>query len=837
MCATIRSQLPAALPAVLRPIETHRLAPGGSIGRLLAGAIVAAGLMSGTAAANAEDLDEIIFAVRQAGAGGHWYENFGYYAFGEDQKVYGAMGQLCRLSVRTGKLQLLVDDPQGSVRDPQVHYDGRKILFSYRRGKSDHYHLYEIHADGTALKQLTSGEFDDIEPTYLPDGRISFCSSRCRRWVNCWLTQVAVMHCCDADGKNIHPVSANIEHDNTPWPMPDGRVLYTRWEYVDRSRVAFHHLWTANPDGTGQTIFYGNMHPRTLMIDAKPIPGTDGQVVAIFSPGHGRSEHTGAVAVVTPKRGPDDEGSVRRINAAPEFRDPYPISADQFLVATGAQVVMMDGAGNTREIYRLPEASSRAGAQCHEPRPLRSRTRERVIPRRTDFHQPTGRLVLQDVHVGRRMEGVKQGEIKKLLVLETLAKPVNFSGKMMPMSFGGTYTLERVLGTVPVEPDGSAYMELPALRSFFFVALDENNNSVKRMHSFLMVMPGETIGCIGCHEQRTRSSFDSGRSVLQALRRPPSPIAPLAGIPEVFDFPRDIQPILDAHCVKCHNHDRRDGRVVLGGDRGPIFSHSYYTLTALGYVSDGRDRVVANAPPRSVGTSASPLMRLLDGSHYDAQLSSHERDMIRYWIESAAPYPGTYAALGTGMIGGFPRSKLDTSDRKWPGSIAAAEAIGRRCTGCHDQSMPLPKYLSDNLGLVLSNPDFDDVRVRFSRHLMFNLSRPEKSLILLAPLARDAGGYGLCREKRPDSSPAEKRPVFADTSDPDYRRILSLCRDGKEHLERIKRFDMPGFRPAPMYVHEMKRFGILPADHNAELPIDVYATDEAYWRSLQWQRK
>ena len=643
---------------------------------------------------------------------------------------------------------------------------------------------------------------------------------------------MATLYACDADGSNIHPISSNIEHDNTPWPLPDGRVLYTRWEYVDRSRVGFHHLWTMNPDGTNQTVYYGNLHFGTLMIDAKPIPGTD-DVVSIFSPGHGKREHDGAVVVLSAKKGPDDQPSARTIHEEPIFRDPYPVDAERFLVASGAKIVLMDAQGAVRDVYRLPEELANSGAECHEPRLLRTRPRERVIPPRVDRRASTGRLILQNVYEGRRMEGVEPGEIKRLLVLETLPKPINFSGKMPPMSYGGTYTLERVLGTVPVEEDGSAYMELPALRPLFFVALDAEGNSVQRMHSFLTVMPGETTSCVGCHEQRAESPrFTPRTSVLAAMSGPPHKIEPLEGIPEVFDFPRDIQPILDRHCVECHDYDRREGGVILTGDRGPIYSHSYFTLTALGYVSDGRDRQRTNLPPRSVGTSASPLMKMLDGAHYEVKLSAHEQDMIRYWIESAAAYPGTYAALGSGMIGGFPYSVLETSDRKWPESIAAADAVERRCASCHDESRPLPKYLSDNLGFVLSNPDFSDVRVRNSRHLMFNLTRPEKSLILLAPLAREAGGYGLCRQKKGDGVPT---PVFENADDPDYGKIFALCTAGKSHLERIKRFDMKGFRPNPAYVREMQRFGALPTTLDDLAPIDVYAVDEAYWRSF-WHR-
>ncbi|MFI5381468.1 MAG: hypothetical protein ACHRHE_19390, partial [Tepidisphaerales bacterium] len=198
------------------------------------------------------------------------------------------------------------------------------------------------------------------------------------------------------------------------------------------------------------------------------------------------------------------------------------------------------------------------------------------------------------------------------------------------------------------------------------------------------------------------------------------------------------------------------------------------------------------------------------------------------------PYPGTYAALGSGMIGGYPKSQLDTSDRRWPASLAAGEVVRRRCQTCHDKSMPMPQYLSDDMGLVLQNPDPDDVRIRWSRHLMFNLSRPEKSLILLGPLAKAAGGYGLCKPRNAGAIAAPVT-VFADNADADYQKLLVLCREGKRHLEEIKRFDMPGFRPPEMYIRELTRFGILDPTRADAGPIDVYATDRTYWRSLWWR--
>ena len=805
-------------------------------------------LLAESLAGPMKGVEEIVFALRNPGRDGHWYANFAYYARSDRDKAYGAPGgKLCRLNLRTGKVTAILDDPAGSVRDPQVHYDGKRIVFSYRKGSSEHFHLYEIHADGTGLRQITpDAPYDDIEPTYLPGGGIMFCSSRCKRWVNCWLTQVAVLYRCELDGSGLRAVSSNNEHDNTPWPLPDGRVLYQRWEYVDRSQVHYHHLWTTNPDGTGQMVYFGNMHGGVVMIDAKPIPPLAGsqqpdtdKVVAIFSPGHGMREHAGPICVLDPRRGPDDRRAVRRIPGGRNYRDPWAFDEHSFLAAERRRILLLDDAGRRKVLY----ADERLDA--HEPRPLIARPRERVVADRCSPDHETGRLVLADIHIGRNLTGVRRGEIKKLLVLEVLPKPINFTGGMDPLSWGGTFTLERVAGTVPVEPDGSAYLELPALRSFFFVALDANNLSVKRMQSFLTVQPGETTGCVGCHEQRTQTVL-SGE--LLATRRPPSRIQPIAGVPEVLDFPRDVQPILDRHCVRCHDTDRHEGAqhgpraggVILTGDRGPMFSHSYCTLTLHKQFIDGRNDPKSNLPPRSIGTSASPLMRKVTAGHHGVKLSKGDLDVVRYWIESGAAYPGTYAALGTGMIGGYYSNRQVLTDYAWPETKAAGEVLKHRCDSCHKGTRRLPHALSDESGLSFWRPNWNDPRLRRCRHLVFNLTRPDKSLVLRVPLARQAGGYatrplpGPTSPKRGKAAPAGHPVVFRSADDPDYQKILAAIRRGAKTLSEIKRFDMPGFRPDAAYVREMKRYGVLPASLDpARAPIDVYETDRAYWQSLR----
>ena len=794
--------------------------------------------------------DEIVFAVRGPGLDwtgrpGHYYANFGRFAYDTDplnqieseaDRLYGRSGRLCRLDLRSGELSVLLADDEGGVRDPVVHYDGKKILFSYRPREADHYSLYEINIDGTGLTQLTSGPFDDLEPAYLPDGGIVFTSSRCKRWVNCWLTEVANLHRCDGDGKNIHVISSNNEHDNTPSVLPDGRVLYTRWEYVDRSQVHYHHLWTSNPDGTAQTVYFGNMHPGIVMIDAKPIPGTN-KIVSSFSPGHGRSEHAGTITIVDPSMGPDEKGHATAISRGNTFRDPYPLSAELFLVAEGGRLVLMDAAGESRVVYELSEEEKETGLMCHEPAPLRARPRERVMPSRVVSNQATGHIVLADVAYGRNMSGVHPTEIKKLLVLESLPKPINFTGGMEPLSYGGTFTLERVLGTIPVEPDGSAYAELPALRSFILVALDENDMAVKRMQSFFTLQPGETTSCAGCHEHRASTPPEIHRRTLAALRRPPSQIQPIPDVPDVIDFPRDIQPMLDLHCVSCHDVGQRKGGVNLTGDRGPYYRHSYYALFARNQVVDGRNAPVSNLSPRSIGSSASPLMQKINGRHHGVAVSERERTLVRLWIETGAAAAGTYATLGSGMFGAYWANRLDRRDTEWPSMIASMDAIARRCGACHQGDLTLPTSPSDDLGKQPWIPlTPSDPRRRFSRHLVYNLTRPEKSVMLLAPLVDKCGGYAS--DQALEDTPAASPPhpiVFADTTDPDYQLMLTAITDAKDWLDGIKRFDMEGFRPRREYVREMQRYGILPKTLTMSDPIDYYAADRAYWQSLWYE--
>lgn len=778
--------------------------------------------------------EEIVFAERALYSDSHYYVNFGGWSDDPNKFSYPPDGsRLSKLNLRTRQVTVLLEDPGGNVRDPRVHYEGNKILFAYRKGGTRHYNLYEINADGSALRQLTFGEWDDMDPAYLPDGGIIFVSSRGRRFIPCNNTPGAQLFRMDADGGNIQCLSANNVRDDRPAVLPNGQVIYTRWEYVDSSIVYYRDLWVMNPDGTGQMVLFGGtVQPPELPFakcDALPIPGTDGKVVSVFSSPTGKRENAGNVMIVDLKAGPDDPTAARQISPQIDlgyyyfpsytlgagrtgFRDPFPLSEDCFLVAQDKSLLVLDGKGQIQEFFR-------ADKMVHDPRVIRPRPRERLVPPRSDLRQTIGYFVLADIHQGRGMEmaGIEPGTIKKLLVLEDLPKPVSYYSLPGMISLDGTHTLRRVLGTVPVEADGSASFEAPPLRALYFVALDEKGLAVKRMQSYTMGMPGETQGCVGCHEPRSRSiNPTAGHNTLMATARPPSRIEPVPGVPDVFDYPRDIQPIWDKHCVTCHSAEKPSGRVVLTGDYNEWFTQSYYALFACDQIRDMMGRYLTEFRahrPYGFGTGASPLMQKIDGGHYDVRLTRREHDTVRLWVEASAYFAGTYAVYNhseNAVAGALANDYRVEIGKPLDGIVY------NRCLWCHDSAASMGRRVRKG-------------KMNEPKHCwnLYNLSHPEKSMILLAPLAKEAGGYGWCKDNY-------GQPVgFRDTSDPDYQRILTAIRAAKARQEKAGRYDMPGTRPNEHYVRWMKRFGVLPDSLDpAETPIDPYETDRKYWRAL-----
>ena len=793
-------------------------------------------LLTSGLAFSSNNPEEIVFVTRKFAEDGHWYANFGYYAFDENHKLYAEGGSLNKYNFADKKLTVLMSDEKGTFRDPQVHYDGNKIIFSYRKGGQDAFHLYETDVNGSFLRQITDGLYSDIEPIYLPDGDIMFVSSRCQRWVNCWATQVAVLYRCKADGSGITQLSANIEHDNTPWLLSDGRIMYTRWEYVDRSQVHFHHLWAMNPDGAKQFVLFGNQHTSVpsscLLIDAKPIPGTE-DIVTVFSPGHGRKEHAGHLARITLKQGPDQKEALEIIwegKKGEYIYDPFPLSSTEFLTSTGEEISIINDKGQKENLYKIPSKLAEQGFQIFEPRPILTRKREPVLASALHPTKKFGTVVLQDVNMGRNISESDKGKIHNLLILETLPKPINYTGGNEPLSYTGSFTLEKIVGTVPVESDGSAFFTLPANRSFLFVGLDENERAIQRMKSFTSVVEGESITCIGCHEHRTMTP-NNKKTMPLASQKPAVAPKPVAFVPDVIDFTRDVQPILDKHCKSCHNPQKRSGGLLLTGHRGPVYSHSYFNLMANFLVNDGRNQYEPLNKPEMVGDSKSRLISKVEGNHKGVLVSETELKMLRYWINTGATYPGTYAALGSGMIGRMLRNVADRESLENPIWEKATAVIQKDCRSCHEELTPdiinednliWWKSRTDMMNGYIDTKDYFK-KIRFSRHIVYDLTTPENSTLLLAPLSKKAGGYGICQK--------EGQAIIQTRENKNYVVLLNAINSSKQYLEKIKRFDMENFVVRPEYYREMVRFGVVDKSSPIE-QIDPYIIDRKYWEAV-----
>ena len=397
------------------------------------------------------------------------------------------------IDLPTGRVQTLLDVPDGVVRDPEVHFDGQRIVFALRRNRDEDFHIWEIGSDGTGLRQLTGAAgVSDFDPFYLPDERIVFSSTREPKYNQCSRDHGANLFCMEPDGANIRQVSKNNLFDNHGTLTPDGRILYARWEYVDRNFGDAHGVWTVNPDGTNQAIYWGNntASPGAVYYP-RLIPGTQ-QMLCVFGMHHFRL--WGALAIVDRQRGLDGREPVIRtwpadaiervragggfdcdgfVSVYPKYECPYPLSDKYFLCsrmtmragqlpgASDAQfgeqmgIYLIDVFGN--ELLLHAEEPG-----CYDPLPLRPQPRPPVIPPRRDFENREGYFYVADVYRGTHMAGVPRGSVKSLRVVESPEKrhwsPGAWFGQGYTAPAMNWHSLEnkRILGTVPVEEDGSA---------------------------------------------------------------------------------------------------------------------------------------------------------------------------------------------------------------------------------------------------------------------------------------------------------------------------------------------------------------------------------------------
>jgi len=620
------------------------------------------------------------------------------------ERSFQAGGQLCLAEWRDGLWHetVLTETKEGVIRDADVDYDGRAILFALKRSdRGDDYHLYEMDAATREIRPLTEGlGIADYEGCYLPDGRILFNSTRCMQIVDCWWTEVSNLYRCDRDGCNILRLTFDQVHLNYPSVTSDGRVLYTRWEYNDRSQIYTQPLFQMQLDGTQQSAVYGeNSWFPTTIIHARGVPGSS-KIFAIATGHHSRQP--GELILIDPTRGRQEAEGVTRVapvrptksviidaygQEADLFAYPYPIDERTLLVTynpdgwtrvdgkrhenrmTGFGIYWMDIDGQ-RELL-----VSRRGLACGRSVPLRPRPRPPARPSFVDYARPTGTFYVQDVYAGPAMEGVARGTVKTLRVigLDYRAAGIGSNGNggpgggaliSTPPSVGnGAWDPKILIGDAPVYEDGSVFFTTEARTPLYFMLLDDKGRMVQTMRSWTSLQPGENASCVGCHESKNSVPLASARPT-RALAAGPRQLAPIFGPRRGFSFLKEIQPILNTHCAGCHDGrpDRPDltATVVTDPAAKRHWTRAYLTLTharpdqkepparwrgvpdhaVLNWVSAASAPPIQ--PPRSAGSATSKLFNeRLDKGHCKT-LKPDDLARLALWVDLGVPFCADY---------------------------------------------------------------------------------------------------------------------------------------------------------------------------------------------------
>ena len=594
----------------------------------------------------------------------------------------------------------------GTFLSPELSFDGKTILFAYSeagawskyRGKEAYewkpeysYHLFKCNADGTGLVQLTDGPLDDFDPCFLPNGRIAFISERRGGYLRCGRhCPVYTLHSMEPDGSDIIRLSYHETHEWHPSVTNDGLIVYTRWDYIDRDTNIAHHLWTCYPDGRDPRSLHGNYPQRRenrpwMEMSIRAIPGSH-KFVASTGAHHGHAfgslimidlqvEDDNAMSQITRLTPdtpfPEAEGGGNNIRRSQAYGTPWPLSEDDYLCVYDSDIrnraiYWIDRFGNRELIYRDP------AIPCLSPIPLRPRFKPPVIPDRTiqtaaarqaaDVEHPAT-VAVMDVYDSdfQWPKGTRIDALRVMQILPKTTAPPN----QPRIGVANQTNARAVLGTVPVEEDGSAYFEVPPGREIYFQTLDERGLAVQSMRSGTYVHPGENLTCIGCHEQKRRPPILSNNTPL-ALRRAPSKIRPDVDGSNPFNYVRLVQPVLDRHCVGCHQEKKAlDLTGVIEGPNG--WTRSYNNLAGkygfYFHVSNGSINAGIHGGSRTTvgrfGARASRLLEYLDEDHHGVKLPEEDFHRLTLWLDSNSEFYGAYENTPAQSRGQVVRPSLD----------------------------------------------------------------------------------------------------------------------------------------------------------------------------------
>lgn len=590
-------------------------------------------------------------------------------------------GAMRIFDVDTQTSRTLIETEEGVVRDPEFSFDGKKVIFSMRKHKKDSYHIYEMTLNDGEIKQLTFATgVSDIDPLYLPDGGIVFTATRQPKYCMCNRHIMGNLFRMEADGSKITQLGVSTLFEGHATLLNDGRILYDRWEYVDRNFGDAQALWTVNPDGTKHAIYYGNNTSSPGgVIDGRAIPSTN-WVVCTFGSCHDRP--WGALAILDRRMGVDGAEPVMHIWPAKSrelvgkgdldsfkgidnfYEDPYPLNKDYFLVS---RTIWFKNNDQKMGIYLVgtdgtEELLFEGNLSLFDPQIVGTRFKPNAIPFMRDFESKNGRFYVQNVYEGTHMQGVEKGAVKYLRVVESPEKKSwtyggwGGQGEQAPAVNWHSFENKRVLGEITVEEDGSVSFEAPAGKHLYFQLLDKDKKMIQSMRSGVSLMPGETNGCIGCHEDRLSIPQALARQPI-ALKKAPQKLTGWQGkAPVNFSFMEQVQPILDKRCVSCHDFDANNReKLVLAKDKNPFFNAAYINMYVKKTVS-----LIGGGPADiqqaySWGSHPSRLSRIMEENHKGVRLSRQEKEILYTWMDlNGVYYPVYESAFDTTLAGRSP---------------------------------------------------------------------------------------------------------------------------------------------------------------------------------------
>ena len=488
----------------------------------------------------------------------------------------------------------------GYVGEVDLHFSGSRLLFA--QSDATNWKIFEVKPDGTGLRQVSRmpDDVDAFDPCYVPDGRIIFGSDASYQAVPCWSGlphRVANLYSMDADGGHVRQLCFDQDHDLYPTVRNDGQIMFTRWDYTGIRHEYLRILMTMNPDGTGQRALYGSNSwwPNALYF-ARPIPGDSDKFVGIVSDYHGVprmgwlavfdgtkgwNDADGVVQLI-PGRGKKVEPVIKEklvLGTWPLFLHPYPLSEKYFIVACRPSVDRNWGIYLADVFDNLVPICEQPGWALLEPIPLRATAAPPSIPDHVDLAEQEATIYLHDVYHGQGLRGVPRGTVKRLRLFSYHFGYPGLAGSSR-IGIGGPWEVNRILGTVPVEADGSALFRVPANTPISVQPLDAEGKAVQVMRSWYTAMPGEKVSCLGCHERAGDAPPPARRETNEpyaslAAQRLPSAITPWHGPARGFDFEREVQPVLDRYCIDCHDGRPREDGVKIADLRARKFQPAY----------------------------------------------------------------------------------------------------------------------------------------------------------------------------------------------------------------------------------------------------------------------